>query len=143
MKNMRKMKESLCWRCQHSSPKKGENICPWCEHCEPVYGWDVIKHGKSYFVNSCPLFLEETPETAKISLSSDNNAVITLIERVLSDLAECYISALKNRDTDLIRSYERDIKSKGFEILTGGMVDPLTYIKNMRSKYFYKREVTK
>lgn len=59
-------KESICWRCQHSTKGKF-SPCPWAARFEPVDGWSVVKRNyslyknekrklPSYNVRKCPLF---------------------------------------------------------------------------------------
>lgn len=60
------LNQSKCWDCVRSVEKS----CAWAREFEPVEGWDAEyrpllegtvknrKYGKSYFVKSCPEFVE-------------------------------------------------------------------------------------
>lgn len=55
---------SLCWDCVDAVPDRRGYGCPWSLEEKPIRGWDAERRdlpsvkGKSYFVHTCPLFVE-------------------------------------------------------------------------------------
>ena len=146
--------KSLCWDCKHSCPSFGEKGCCWCEHSEPVPGWDAIRHhrpqnGKkheySYFVKSCPGFVQSTNEDKLISEKAGLDATISLSEAMFDSCAKSYISYLNafNQNPcaytrEELINFERTLKTGILKNMLPGKLTIEAYITHMRELYLSK-----
>ena len=106
----KEIRDTLCLHCTNACNRG----CSWSDDFTPVDGWEAEYNEKldSFYVISCPKFVEETEENKNRNL--DTEGCLLLVERVLEVARDDYMKSTEAMQKQI----QRFIRGRGARRLT-------------------------